>query len=159
MASSPLIDRVPTGLAGATQDFAWPDFDRWQATFAAAGIFPPRWEGLERAPTAHAQDAERYRLRKLVLYCEWLDMLAHRSVVLAHYARQGIRARIARQDQRPACPACDPFHGCEVGRELDAIPPFHPGCRCVLVASPSERPRARMRRAQGVGSRSSAMQH
>ena len=117
-----------------TRDFDWPDFDRWQATFAAAGVFPPRWEGLEHEPPAHTPEAEAYRLRKSHLFQEWLDMLAQRPAILAHYARQGIRARVERQDQRSSCPACDPLNGREVGPELDAMPPFHPGCRCVLVA-------------------------
>ena len=61
-------------------------------------------------------------------------MLTQRPKVLAHYARQGMRARVERQDQRPPCPACDPLNGREVGPGLAAMPPFHPGCRCVLVA-------------------------
>jgi hypothetical protein len=140
VAPPPLIDG--TSMASTRHDFSWPDFDRWQAAFAAAGCFPPRWEGLERTPPAHSPEAEEYRLRKFVLFHEWLDMLAQRPVVRAHYARQGIRARVERQDRRPSCPACDPFHGHEVGPDLEGMPPFHPGCRCVLVAShpePSDR--------------------
>jgi hypothetical protein len=129
-----VIDRTRTAMPATTWDFAWPDFDRWQAVFAAAGFFPPRWEGLEHAPPAHTPEAEAYRLRKLVLFREWLDMLAQRPVVRAHYARQGLRARVERQDQSSSCPACDPFNGREVGPEIKAMPPFHPGCRCVLVA-------------------------
>ena len=128
MASPPLIDDA------ATRDLAWPDFDRWQAAFAAAGLFPPRWEGLERTPRSHGPEAEAYRQRKFVMFREWLDMLANRPVVRAHYARHGLRVRVERQDQRPSCLACDPFNGREVGSELAAMPPFHPGCRCVLVA-------------------------
>jgi hypothetical protein len=119
-----------------TPDFAWPDFDRWQAAFATARIFPPRWEGLHRAPPAHTPEAEAYRLRKHGLLAEWLDMLARRANAHAHFARQGIRARVVRQDARLPCPACDPFNTREVGAELEAMPPFHPGCRCVLVAIP-----------------------
>jgi hypothetical protein len=130
MATAPLIERPPT----MTPDFRWPDFDRWQAAFAATDVFPARWEGLHRVPPADTPEAETYKLRKLALLSEWLEMLAHRSTVRAHYARQGIRARVVRQDARPPCPACDPFDAREVGRELDAMPPFHPGCRCVLVA-------------------------
>jgi hypothetical protein len=140
----------------STQDFPWPDFDRWQAAFAAARIFPPRWEGLHRVPPAQSPEAETYRLRKHGLLAEWLDMLARRSTARAHFARQGLRARVARQDMRLPCPACDPFNTREVGAgaQLDAMPPFHPGCRCVLLAIPLEpvgrrrrsyvRPRARI---------------
>jgi hypothetical protein len=121
-------------VEAVTRDFDWPDFDRWQSAFAAVGFFPPRWEGLEHKPRPHTPEAEAYRLRKSVLFQEWLDMLTHRSRIRAHYARQGIRARVERQDLRPPCLACDPFNGREVGPEPDAMPPFHPGCRCVLVA-------------------------
>jgi hypothetical protein len=134
MAPPTLIDRIRTVPTAATPDFLWPDFDRWQAAFAAAGFFPPGWEGLEHAPPALAPEAEAYRLRKSLLFHEWLDRLAQRPVVQAHYARQGIRTRVERQDQRPSCPACDPFNGREVGPDVKAMPPFHPGCRCVLVA-------------------------
>jgi hypothetical protein len=125
-------------MATNTPDFAWPDFDRWQAAFAAAKVFPARWEGLHRAPPAHTPEADAYRLRKLALLVEWRDMLARRSTVHAHFARQGIRARVERQDMRLPCPACEPFNTREVGTEPDAMPPFHPGCRCVLVAIPVE---------------------
>ena len=116
------------------RDFSWPDFDRWQAAFRAAGLFPFRWEGLEHVPPAYSPEAEAYQRRKFVLFREWLDMLAQRPVVRAHYARHKIRVRVVRQDRRQSCPACDPFHGREVGHAFEAMPPFHPGCRCVLVA-------------------------
>ena len=121
----------------STPDFAWPDFDRWQAAFAAAQIFPPRWDGLHRAPLEGTSEAEAYRLRKLDLFVEWLDMCARRSTVHAHFARKRIRARVVRQDTHVPCPGCDAFHMREVGDELDTMPPFHPGCRCVLLAMPT----------------------
>ena len=150
-----MSERAPTVHTAPTRDFAWPEFDRWQAAFAAAAAFPPRWEGLQSAPAAETQEVEGYRLRKFALFCEWLEMLAHRPAVQAHYARQGIVGRIVRQDERAPCPACDPFHTREMGSELDAMPPFHPGCRCVVVAMHAapvdrrgrsyERPRSRTR--------------
>lgn len=121
-------------MARAVEDFAWPDFDRWQAFFTAAGTFPARWDGLHFAPPPGTPEAEGYHQRKLALFSEWHERLAQRAVVLAHYARQGVGARITRQDAAPACAACDAFHGREVGPDLDTVPPFHPGCRCVLVA-------------------------
>jgi len=145
MAPSRLIEPAEMAVEAGTPDFAWPDFDRWQAAFAAARNFPPRWEGLHRAPPAHTPEAETYRLRKLSLFSEWLDLLARRSTVHAHFARQGIRARVERQDMRLPCPACDPFNAREVGAELEAMPPFHPGCRCVVLAVPVE-PAGRRRR-------------
>jgi hypothetical protein len=129
-------ERAEMATEARTPDFPWPDFDRWQATFAAAQVFPARWEGLHRVPSSHTPEAEAYRLRKLGLHAEWLDMLDRRSNVRAHFTRQGIRARVARQDMRLPCPACDPLNAREVGAELEAMPPFHPGCRCVLVAIP-----------------------
>src|SRR5262245_55819963 len=103
VARPPLSDRTGTGPAASTPDFAWPDFDRWQAAFAAVGFFPPRWKGLERPPLAHSPETEAYRLRKLALFCEWRDMVANRPAVRAHYARQGIRTRVERQEPRPSC--------------------------------------------------------
>src|SRR4029077_16669269 len=100
---------------------------------------PPRWGGPPRTPPAPTLEAKTFRLRKQGLLAEWLDMLARRSNVHAHFARQGIRARVARQDMRLPCPAGDPFNTREVGAELEATPPFHPGCRCVLVAIPMAR--------------------
>jgi hypothetical protein len=138
MAPPRLNEHAAMATETRTPDFVWPDFDRWQATFAAARTFPARWEGLHRVPSAHTPEAEAYRLRKLGLLAEWLDMLARRSTVRAHFARQGIRARVARQDMRLPCPACDPLNAREVGAGLAAMPPFHPGCRCVLVAIPPE---------------------
>jgi hypothetical protein len=134
-----------TAMATSGPDFGWPDFDRWQAAFAAARIFPARWEGLHRAPAAHTPEAEAYRLRKLSLLVEWLDMVARRSATHTHFTRQGMRAQVVRQDTRLPCPVCEPFNTREAGPELDTMPPFHPGCRCVLVAIPKE-PASRRRK-------------
>ncbi|HEX9822176.1 MAG TPA: hypothetical protein VGD07_21455 [Methylomirabilota bacterium] len=155
MAPASLIERSVMALAAAAGDFSWPDFDRWQAVFTADAVFPARWDGLHAAPPPWTPEAEAYQRRKRELFSEWLDMLARRSTVLAHYARQGMGARIVRQDAGPACPVCDRFDAREVGPNLDTVPPFHPGCRCVLLAvhtAPArrrrrayERPRSRAR--------------
>jgi hypothetical protein len=146
MASPSLTEPTAMAAAGEARDFAWPEFDRWQAFFTAGEIFPARWDGLHAAPPLQTPESEAYHQRKLVLFSEWLDMLARRSTILAHYARQGIRARVMRQHAGPPCPACDPFNAREVGSGLDTMPPFHPGCRCVLLAVPTalapRRPRA-----------------
>ena len=153
MASPPLTEPAAMVTAVAARDFSWPDFDRWQAAFASAETFPVRWEGLRAAPPPHTREADAYQHRKLVLFAEWLDMLARRSIVLAHYARQGIRVRVVRQDAAPACPACDPFHAREAGPGFNAMPPFHPGCRCVLVAMHAPPARRRSRRSERPRSR------
>jgi hypothetical protein len=146
MASSSLIDPLPTGTGAPTPGLSWPEFDRWHAAFAAAEIFPPGWERLRRVPTPHTREAEEYHLRRLELFYEWTDMIARRPAVRAHYARQKIRVRVERQDERAPCPVCEPLNAREIGLELDAMPPFHPGCRCVLVAlhRRPERPRSRL---------------
>ena len=145
MASSPLTAQIRMASPSPAQDFSWPDFDRWQAFFAAADVFPAQWEGLHVVPAPHTPEAEAYQLRKLALFSEWLDMLDRRATTLAHYARQGISARIVRQGAGPACPVCYPFDAREVGPSLDTMPPFHPGCRCVLQAMPTTTARRRPR--------------
>ena len=154
MASPSLIERILMAPPTPAQDFSWPDFDRWQAFFAAADVFPARWDGLHVVPAPHTPEAEAYQLRKLALFSEWLDMLDRRATTLAHYARQGIQARIVRQGAGPACPVCDPFDAREVGPSLDTMPPFHPGCRCVLQAVPTAPARRRPRSDTRTRSRS-----
>ena len=115
--------------------FRWPEFDRWQAIFAASGTFPARWTGLHEVPSSQMLAASAaYRLRKMELLLEWLDTLRRGATALHHYTRQGIRARIAQQGDRLRCPVCELFNGREVRRGSDTMPPIHPGCRCVLVA-------------------------
>lgn len=133
-----LAARAPT-LAGRA--FTWPEFDRWQAFFAACGLFPVRWEGLQVAPPVSTPAADDYQRRKLDLLFEWLDALMRRGVVLAHYGRRGLGARIARQDPSQACAICAPFDARQVRSGRDAMPPFHPGCRCVLLAVGAARAR------------------
>jgi hypothetical protein len=135
--------RAAMATMATVPGFAWPVFDHWQAFFAAAGIFPAAWEGLQVAPAPDTPAAQEYEQRKLLLFSEWVDMLARRPAVLAHYTRQGIRARIVRQHAGLPCLACDPFNMREVSPGSDAIPPFHPGCRCVLLAAHTPRPRRR----------------
>jgi hypothetical protein len=129
--------RVPLTETAPTSDFSWPDFDHWQGIFAAAGVVPPGWEGLQRPPARGSSEAESYCQRKLALFTEWLDMLSHRPAVWAHYSRRGIRVRVVRQDERAPCPACDRFNAREAQADMNAMPPFHPGCRCVLMAMPA----------------------
>jgi len=115
--------------------FTWPEFDRWQAIFAASGTFPARWNGLHEVPSPQTSAASAaYRLRKMELLLEWLDTLHRGAAALHHYTRQGMRARIVQQGDRLRCPVCELFNGLEVRRASDTMPPIHPGCRCVLVA-------------------------
>jgi hypothetical protein len=137
MASPRLIRPSVLATVAAGRDFSWPEFDRWQAFFTAADMFPDRWDGLHAAPPSREPEAADYRQRKLALFVEWLELLSRRPATLAHYARQGICPRVARQHAGPPCAACDPFDASVVGSDLDPMPPFHPGCRCVLVAMPA----------------------
>ena len=133
--------------------FTWPEFDRWQAIFAASGTFPTRWKGLHEVPSSRTTAAANaaYRLRKLDLLLEWLDTLRRGATALHHYTRQGMRARIVQQGDGLRCPVCESLNGREVGRGSDPLPPIHPGCRCVLMAVPvvtldeAMAPRARQR--------------
>jgi hypothetical protein len=145
-----LSAQVPM-LAG--RDFPWPEFDRWQAFFAARQTFPVRWDGLRVVPAGVAPESEAYHRRKLELLLEWLDALARRSAVFAHYARQGVGARVARQDD--SCPVCAAFVARPVESDGDVMPPFHPGCRCVLLAvraAPARRRTRGYRRVYGEAS-------
>jgi hypothetical protein len=129
--------------------FTWPEFDRWQAFFRARGSFPVRWEGLQQVPAASTAAADDYRRRKLGLLLEWLDALARRSSVIAHYARRGLGTRIAQQDARDACAVCTLLVARPEGVSPDLMPPFHPGCRCLLLAAPAPGGRPRARRPAG----------
>jgi len=131
----------------------WPEFDRWQAAFAAAGVFPLRWDGLHAPPPAHTAEAVAYRVRKRLLLSEWLEMIARRSTARTQYARRGIRIRAVRQDPGRPCPGCDPFDARELGPGLDAMPPFHPGCRCVLVSVDAAPAGGRVRPSDRIRSR------
>jgi hypothetical protein len=131
----PVTDLSAAFPALAGREFTWPEFDRWQAFFTARSRFPARWDGLQRVPRAGTPEAEAYQRRKLDLLFEWLDALARRSAVLAHYARRGLRARVARQDASAPCDVCarvGAHH--DASGDDDAMPPFHPGCRCVVLA-------------------------
>jgi hypothetical protein len=147
--------RLPTPTDRSTSSlldhaFTWPEFDRWQAFFAARDAFPARWDGLHVVPSSRSAAAagEAYRRTKMDLLFEWLDTLTQRSMQVQHYARQGMRARIARQGDGQDCPICQPFEALEVIPGRGALPPFHPGCRCVLMAldAPAPRPRPSRRR-------------
>jgi hypothetical protein len=137
-ALSPLVDRA----------FTWPEFDRWQAFFSARGVFPSRWDGLHAAPSSRAPQGAlvAYQRGKLHLLVEWLDTLTQSCTQLQHYTRQGRRVRIARQGDGHDCPVCEEFEAVEITQEHGTLPPFHPGCRCVLMARDGPLARSRRRR-------------
>lgn len=122
------------------RDFDWPDFDRWQEFFAQRRQFPPLWERLEEAPAVRATaDIHRaYGEHKLYLLIDWLQGLdTTRDEVhaaRARYAKLGVGARITRQGAGTPCPACDPLDHREVTGTPAELPPFHPGCRCLLLS-------------------------
>ena len=124
------------------RDFRWPEFDRWQAFFAGSWKFPPLWDELKKIPALRAAPHIRdsYRGQKLYLLLHWLQSLettrAHTRAALARYAKRGIRAEVARQGNGAPCPVCDPLNHREVKDGLRDLPPFHPGCRCLVLAMP-----------------------
>ena len=122
------------------RDFQWPEFDRWHTIFAKRGVFPPLWEGLERLPRRGDSGPawQAYRKRKLYLLIDWLHGLvvtrAEMRAALTRYAARDLQAEIARQRTEVTCPACDPLDHGNVPPNSRDVPPFHPGCRCLIVA-------------------------
>ena len=132
------------------RDFGWPEFDRWQAIFAEQWKFPPLWDELKKTPTLQASPEIRhaYQEHKLYLLLHWLQSLettrAQTRTELARYGSRGLRAKIARQGNGAPCPVCDPLNHREVKDNPQNLPPFHPGCRCLVLAI-SEASRAHRR--------------
>src|SRR3972149_495009 len=47
---------------------------------------------------------------------------------------QNVRVKTTGQDTGAPCPVCDALDRREVKHWSRDVPPFHPGCRCVVVA-------------------------
>jgi hypothetical protein len=129
-----------SGLLGLrARDFQWPEFDRWQRLFASRRQFPPLWERLTEIPSGSTMSELRevYREHKLFLLLHWLhglEIARHEmAAAVGRYAKLGLRARVARQGVGRPCPACDPFEHRQVSGVAGEIPPFHPGCRCLIL--------------------------
>ena len=126
-----------------TRDFEWPEFDRWHTVFARRGHFPPLWDGVERRPCADAPWAtwQAYQKGKLYLLIDWLHGLvvtrAEMRAALTRYAVLGLPAEITRQSAEITCPACDRLNKESVQHHPEDVPPFHPGCRCLILAAPA----------------------
>lgn len=118
------------------KEFAWPEFDRWHAFFAQRGKFPPLWDEVKRIPNLRDSPEIRnaYHRHKFYLLLDWLQNLEGTRAALAHYRGRGVSAKITRQGDGALCPACDPFNHREVKDKQEELPPFHPGCRCLVVA-------------------------
>lgn len=135
-----------------SRDFRWPEFDRWQAFFTERWKFPPLWDELKKAPALRAAPQARrtYQERKLYLLLHWLQSLettrAQSRLALARYAQRGVRAAIVRQGDGAPCPVCDPLHGRAVTDNPRDLPPFHPGCRCLVLGSEAGEPPAPRKR-------------
>lgn len=117
------------------RDFSWPEFDRWQAFFARKLTFPPLWENVQKVPTLRT-DAEvrhAYRTQKLYLLLDWLLNLEDTRTTLARYEKHDVRVVTTRQGSGAPCPVCDALNQREVRLGSRDLPPFHPGCRCVVV--------------------------
>jgi len=108
-----------------TREFRWPEYDIWQTVFAS------REGGVVR------RNGDGHGPRKLQLFLDWLIGLEGARAALAGYAKRGIRASIARQDEHRPCPICEQFNRREVTESSEHLPPFHPGCRCLVLAVPS----------------------
>jgi hypothetical protein len=127
------------------RDFDWPEFDRWQAYFARCRQFPPLWERLHRSPAAEAarEVRDEYLVNKLYLLLDWLQGLAttraEARAAVARYAKLGVAARFVRQDARIPCPLCDPLNHVDVRATAAGVPPFHPGCRCLVLPTVAPR--------------------
>jgi hypothetical protein len=122
------------------KDFQWPEFDRWQAFFGKLGKFPPLWDHLQITPGlgTSAEARAAYQEQKFYLLLDWLHGLEITRLALIRYASRGLRAAVTRQDAGAVCPVCDLFNHGEVKAGAEA-PPFHPGCRCVIVATTDRR--------------------
>jgi hypothetical protein len=137
-----VVDDSAVLRAMGGRDFEWPEFDHWQALFASRGRFPLLWTGLESAPYAEAPVPvrESYRRRKLALLVDWLRALATTRVeiraALVRYTTRGLIAEVVCQSRDAACPACGPLHREIVHGTAADLPPFHPGCRCLVLAAP-----------------------
>jgi hypothetical protein len=135
-----------------TRDFEWPEFDRWHTVFTERGHFPPLWDEVERRPGGDAPWAfwQAYQHRKLYLLIDWLHGLivtrAEMRAALARYAVLGLTAEITRQSPEITCPVCDRLNNENVLAHPGDVPPFHPGCRCLILAAPS---RARLAASNG----------
>lgn len=128
-----------------TREFEWPEFDRWHSVFTQRGRFPSLWSEVERRPGADASWAawQAYQHRKLYLLIDWLHGLivtrAEIRAALARYAQLGRHAEITRQSPEISCPACDRPNDGSLPGNGDDVPPFHPGCRCLVLATPPAR--------------------
>jgi hypothetical protein len=125
-----------------TRDFEWPEFDRWYGVFARRGHFPPLWDGVARRPCPEDRwpTWQAYRHGKLYLLLDWLHGLvvtrAEMRAALARYAGRGLAAQVTRQSAEVSCPACDTQNNESIGHRAENVPPFHPGCRCLILAAP-----------------------
>ncbi len=121
------------------RDFSWPEFDRWQAFFAERRKFPPLWDELKKTPPLRASPEARhaYQEHKLYLLLHWIHSLeitrAQTRSALARYASRGLRAKIARQGDGAPCAVCDSLNHSEAKDHPQNLPPFHPGCRCLVL--------------------------
>ena len=116
-------ERAEMATEAGTPDFPWPDFDRWQATFAAAQVFPARWrastESLRRTPL------KRRRTGSANSSCMPSGSICLTAApTCARTSPSGDRARVARQDMRLPCPACDPSMRAKWGPSSRRCRPF-----------------------------------
>ena len=125
------------------RDFEWPEFDHWYSVFARRGQFPPLWDGVARRPSQDDRWSawQAYQHRKLYLLIDWLHGLAvtrsEMRAALSRYASRGLTAEITRQSAETRCPPCDALNNENAHHHPENVPPFHPGCRCLILAAPA----------------------
>jgi hypothetical protein len=116
--------------------YAWPAFEEWGRRFRELGAFPSLWTTLGLAAR------ERERRREVFLFARsaiasWCA--AQRLVSLAESRRlvddlEGEIAGPEPSDPCPVCPSRAGFRFDPARPPADAVPPFHPGCGCEVVA-------------------------
>lgn len=116
--------------------YAWPAFEEWMRRFRELGAFPSLW-------TTFGLDAGgRGRGREVFLFASsalgsWWAAQRLASLVESRQLVDDLQGEIVGPEPSDPCPVCraraglrfDPAH-----LPADAVPPFHPGCGCSIVA-------------------------
>jgi len=82
-----------------------------------------------------AKNYVNWNIAKIKLLTHTLSFLSYKLENVKRYKQEGIqKVKILGLDNDP-CPICAPKHKKIVSiDDLDRLPPFHPGCRCITIA-------------------------